>query len=159
MKSRTFNKNKGIALLEIVIVTAVIAVGFMSIIAFLVFSRGVTFQIARNTEATSLAEEAIEAVRTIRDEKWSSVPTAGTYYPEISGTKWILSGSDPGPINNLYTRTVVIEDVLRDGNDDISGSGSLDSDTKRVIATVSWSEANQSKQVVLTTYITNFVGN
>lgn len=159
MKSRTFNKNKGIALLEIVIVTAVIAVGFMSIIAFLVFSRGVTFKIARSTEATSLAEEAIEAVRTIRDESWLSVSTAGTYYPVISVNKWILSSTDPGPINNLYTRTVVIEAVLRDGNSDISTSGNPDSDTKRVIATVSWSEAGNSKQVVLTTYITNFVGN
>jgi len=51
----------------------------------------------------------------------------------------------------------VVEDVGRDGNDDIVASGGTpDPNTKKVTATVSWTESTQSKQVVLTTYITNF---
>lgn len=152
-------KSKGVGLVEILIVLAVIGIGFLAIISFLIFSRGVTFQVGRNTEAVTLAEEGIEAVRALRDEDWSNVSTAGTYYPviDIVSDKWTLITTDPGPISNLYTRTVVVEDVGRDGNDDIlSSGGTPDPNTKKVTATLSWTEATQSKQVVLTTYITNF---
>lgn len=160
MKVRSvFRKEKGIGLLEILIASIVIVIGLLAIISFLIFSRGITFRVARSTEATSFAEEAIEAVRSMRDESWSSVSTPGTYYPEIAGNKWTLSIADPGPLNNLYTRIVVIEDVLRDANDDISSSGANDTNTKKVTATVVWQESSNNRQVVLTTYITNFVGN
>jgi Tfp pilus assembly protein PilV len=154
-----FKKEKGVGLLEILIASVVIVIGLLAIISFLIFSRGITFRVARNTEATSFAEEAIEAVRSMRDESWSSVSTPGTYYPEIVGNKWTLSVTDPGLLNNLYTRTVVIGDVQRDANDDISSSGASDSNTKKITATVSWQESSSNRQVVLTTYITNFVGN
>jgi len=154
-----YKKRKGIGLIEIIIASAVISIGLLAIISFLIFSRGVTFQVGKQTEAVSLAEEAIEAVRSIRDEAWSSVSTGGTYYPVISANKWTLAAIDPGPINGLYTRTVTIGDVFRDGSDNIAGSGSLDSDTKKVTATISWSESGRSKQVVIETFISNFVGN
>ena len=154
-------KSKGVGLVEILIVLAVVGVGFLAIISFLIFSRGVTFQVARNTEAVALAEEAMEAVRGMRDEGWTvniaPLTSGATYYPVVAADKWTLSSTDPGPISNLYTRTVVVEDVGRDGNDDIVASGGTpDPNTKKVTATVSWTESTQSKQVVLTTYITNF---
>jgi len=154
-------KSKGVGLVEILIVLAVVGVGFLAIISFLIFSRGVTFQVARSTEATALAEEAIEAVRGMRDEGWTAniapLTSGTTYYPVVAADKWTLSTTSPGPISNLYTRTVVVGDVGRDGNDDIVASGGTpDPNTKKVSATVSWSEATQNKQVVLTTYITNF---
>ena len=155
--------NKGVGLLEILIVTAIIGVGFLAIISFLLFCRGITFQVARNTEATSLAEEGVEAVRNLRDESWATnikfLVSGATYYPVVSADKWSLSPTDPGPINNLYTRTATVEAVSRDASDDIAASGADDPSTKKVTVTVSWQEASRSKEVVLTTYITNFLGN
>ncbi len=77
----------------------------------------------------------------------------------VSGDKWVLSTTDPGPIDNLYTRIVIVEAVSRDANDDIAAGGTEDPSTKKVTATVSWQDAGRSKEVVLTTYITNFLGN
>lgn len=157
MQKKAFLKTKkGIGLVEIIIVSAVISIGLLSIISFLIFSRGVTFEAGRKTIAVSLAEEGIEAVRGIRDESWSAVSTSGTYYPVISGNKWTLSGTDPGTIKNLYTRVVIIENVSRDANDDISGSGTFDPDTKKLTARISWTESGRNKQVELVTYISNF---
>ncbi|MDP2720820.1 MAG: hypothetical protein Q8O75_02670 [bacterium] len=155
---------KGIGLVEILIVIAVIAVGFLAIISFLIFSRGVTFQVARNTRATSLAEEDTEAIRAMRDESWSSniatLTFGTTYYPVISGDKWTLTTTNPGLIDNLYTRTVVVENVGRDANGNIVASGGTnDPKTKKVTSTVSWTEDGRNKQVVLTTYIGDFLGN
>ena len=152
-----FKTKKGMGLIEIIIVSAVLSIGLLSIISFLIFSRGVTFEAGRKTVAVSLAEEGIEAVRSIRDENWSSVSASGTYYPVISGNKWILTVTDPGPINNLYTRVVIIEGVSRDANDDISGLGSLDPDTKKLTSRISWTESGRNKQIELVTYISNFV--
>jgi Tfp pilus assembly protein PilV len=166
MKPRLVEKSKGIGLIEILIVIAVLAVGLTGVISFLIFSRGVTFQIARTTEATTLAEEGLEAVRGLRDESWATniatldTSTPATYYPVVSVDKWTLTTTNPGVINNLYTRVVVVEDVGRDGNDDIASSGGAnDPKTKKVTSTITWTEAGRNKQVVLTTYITDIFGN
>jgi len=133
-------------------------------ISFLIYSRGVTFQVARTTEATSFAEESIEVVRVLRDENWTTniaaLTSGTTYYPVISTDKWTLTTTNPGVINNLYTRTVVVEDVGRDANHDIlSSGGTPDDNTKKVTSTITWTENGRNKQVVLEAYVTNILGN
>lgn len=166
MKEKYLEKNKGIGLVEILIVTAVLGVGLLAVISFLIYSRGVTFQVARTVEATSIAEEGIEAVRVMRDDGWTTniatldAGTPATYYPVVSADKWTLTTTDPGPINNLYTRTVVVEQVGRDGADEIlSSGGTIDPNTKKVTATVTWTENGRNKQVQLVAYITNLLSN
>lgn len=166
IKAKYLGKSRGIGLVEILIVTAVLGVGLLAVISFLIYSRGVTFQVARTTEATTLAEEGIEAVRVMRDESWNTniatldAATPATYYPVISSDKWTLTTTDPGPINNLYTRTIVVEQVGRDGADEIlSSGGTIDPNTKKVTSTVTWTENGRNKQVQLVAYITNLLGN
>jgi len=160
---RPIKKEKGVGLIEIIIVGAILAIAFIGIVSFLINSRGITFQNTRNTQATSLTEEAMEAVRSMRDESWATsiatLTSGTTYYPVISGNKWTLDTTNPGPINGLYTRTVVIEDINRDANDDIAGFGTADPNTKKVTAAVTWQENQVTKDVTLTTYITNFLEN
>lgn len=162
--SYLLRKEKGFGLVEILIVGVVVAIGFVGIVAFLINSSGLIFQVTRNTEAVALAEEGMEAVRSMRDESWSSnidaLIAGTTYYPEISGNKWTLSSTDPGPINGLYTRTVVLGNVNRDPvTDDISSSGNPDDSTRQVTVKVTWSENQTTKDVTLVTYITNFLNN
>ena len=167
LRVKKFKREKGMGLIEILIVVAILGIGFSAIISFLIFSRGVSHQTIRNTEATSLAEEGIEAVRRMRDQGWTANIASETvginYYPVISGISpsqfWTLSGTNPGVINNLYTRTVRFDNVYRDGNDDIADSGDLDPNTKKLTVRVSWQEGSRNKEVVLTTYITNFLNN
>ena len=174
MKSTHFEKrkklkiNRGFGLLEIVIVGAIISIGFMAIISFLTFSRGVTFEMGRRTEATSLAEEAMEVVRQLRDDGWlaniasEAVGTNYYLYPvvPVGGDSWTLGIINPGVINNLYTRTVQFATVYRNATtDDIEPTGVEDPDTRKVTVRVSWQEAGRNKEVVLTTYITNFLDN
>ena len=154
---------KGFGLIEILIVVAVVAIAFVGLLSFLINSASVTFRVTRNTEATSLAEEGMEAVRSMRDESWttsiSGLLPGTTYYPVVSGNKWTLSTTNPGLVNGLYIRTVAIANVNRDANDDISVSGTLDTNTKQITVVVSWSETQQAKNVTLQTYITNFLDN
>lgn len=155
-------KQKGFGLIEILIVGAVIAIGFVGLVAFLVNSAGTTFKITRNTEAAALAEEGVEAIRNMRDESWNlnikDLSTSTTYYPKIDGNKWTLV-TDPGLVNGLYTRTVLIDSVDRDGNANIVPSGTLDLNTKKVTVTVTWKENQKTEDVTIETYITNFLDN
>jgi prepilin-type N-terminal cleavage/methylation domain-containing protein len=155
--------SRGMGLIEILIVLAILGIGFLAIISFLIFSRGISHQTVRSTEATSLAEEGVEAVRRLRDQSWSGniadKAVATNYYLVISGGSWTLSASNPGVINNLYTRTVRFDNVYRDGSNNISSSGNLDPNTKKLTVRVSWQEGSRNKEVVLTTYITNFLNN
>lgn len=155
-------KEKGFGLIEILIATAIIAVAFIGIIGFFIFSQNATLRGVRNAEATSLAEEAMEAVRKLRDESWTNnivTKTNGTtYYPVISANKWDLQTTNPDP-SSFYTTTVVFSAVTRDANSNISSSGTNDSDSRKVVVTVSWLESGATKTVPLTTYITNFLDN
>lgn len=156
--------SRGFGTVEIMVVAAIIGITFASLYQlFIVASRPIRAS-ARETEATYLAEEGIEATRILRNNGWTSniapLSTATTYYPTLSGGTWTLSSTDPGPINGAYTRTVVLDEAYRDANDDITTvTGTLDPDTKKITSTVSWSERGTSKNVVIETYITNFFAN
>lgn len=155
--------SRGIGVIEIVVVAGIISTVFLSISQLLVLATRPIAAGAREAQAMFLAEEAIEAVRTLRNVDWTdniaSLTNDTPYYPLLAGDNWSLTTSNPGVIDNTYTRTVVVSAVYRDGDDNIStSSGTLDEKTRKVTATVSWSERGQSKSVVLETYITNFLG-
>ena len=154
---------KGFGLIEILIVVGIMGIAFVALVAFLINSSGIIFQITRNTEAVALAEEGVEGVRSLRDEGWAANITTltegATYYPVISVNKWTLTTTDPGTVNNLYTRTVVIEGVNRDINDDIAPVGTDDPNTKEVTVKVTWKEGQAVQDVTIVTYITNFLAN
>jgi hypothetical protein len=119
-------------------------------------------QSVRQAEASYLNEEAIEAVKVLRNQGWTthiaSLTSGTTYYPVVVSDNWTLSTTNPGEINDIYTRTVVFEDVYRDGNDNIaaSGSGTLDPKTRKITATTTWTDHDVDKELVIETYITNF---
>ena len=153
---------RGFGLVEIIVASAVIVSSLLGIISFFIFSQSVMLRTIRNTEATALAEQAMEAVRKLRDDGWSAnvaTLTAGTtYYPTISSNKWTLATTNPAP-SSFYTTTVVLSNVNRDSNSNIAATGATDPNTKKAVATVSWRGGAATKTVVLTTYITNFLGN
>ncbi|MBI3671312.1 hypothetical protein HY249_00760, partial [Candidatus Azambacteria bacterium] len=69
---------------------------------------------------------------------------------------WILTTTNPGLIENKFTRQIVINNVSRDGNFNIvSQGGTNDSGTKKVTSTVYWNGTSQN--VRLTTYIMNIL--
>lgn len=154
---------KGFGLIEILIVVGIMGIAFVGLVAFLINSSGIIFRVTRNTEAVALAEEGIEGVRSLRDDGWTTNITTltenATYYPVISANKWTLTNTNPGIVNNLYTRTVVIAGVNRDVNDDIAVAGTDDPNTKEVTVKVTWKEGQDVQDVTIVTYITNFLAN
>ncbi len=155
--------SQGFGLIEIVIVCGIV------VMTFLVFTRAEVAALRlfragqENLESSLLAGEALEAVRSVRDESWTAniawrtqTPLASPslrYYPVVISGKWSLATSSPGLINGIYDRFVVFEKVSRDGSDRIVSSGGTDDPgTRRVTAHVQWG----TKTTRVISYMTNF---
>lgn len=155
-----YNNKKGVSVVEILVVIAIIGITLVSILGMATFSLKISTLIKETTQAKDIAQEAIEAVRNFRDgTTWGTdglgTLTAGiAYHPEKSGDtppKWQLVQEEETV--NSFTRKVIFENVQRDGNDNIVESGGTnDPNTKKAAITVSWKD----KRVEIVTYLTNW---
>jgi len=154
-------KNDGTGLIDIIVSVGVITIALLSVSQIAILGTKYVREAHIKERAIYLAQEGQEAVRFLRDYSWSTyitpLNTGQDYYVTRSGSVWVIQSTDPGLINNEYTRTVRFEAVDRDANDDIVTLGTDDSGTRQVIVTVLWDGGAES--YVLTTYLTDFLSN
>ena len=147
----------GSSLIEVIMIFALAAILLPVLISGLTSSREGKAQQIQKFSAVSKLKETAEAVKSIKERGWSSFPGNGTYHPTINANKWILSeGSET---LNGFTTSVVIGDIYRDVNNIIvTVGGTLDSSTKSVTSTISWTTPLPSS-ISTTTYVTRFRDN
>lgn len=159
MKRKTHG---GFALLEALIATGILAVVLASAVGALLLSSQSASQGGARLEAAYLADEGIEAVRVLRDSGWSAniAPQAsGTdFYIEWNGSTWVTTSIN-SYVDTTFERSIVLDDVYRDGSQAIAESGTLDNNTKKVTVTVSWSSGNSTSSRSLSAYISNLFSN
>lgn len=153
------DNKKGILVIEILVVVSIISIALVSILDLAVFSLKTSTLTKETTKANNFAQEIIEAVRNFRDgTDWDTnglgILTVGVaYYPQKTADtppKWqLISGEEE---ISGFTRKVVFEKVYRDAGDNISPSGTEDSNTRKLNVTVSWKD----KKVEIITYLTNW---
>jgi len=156
---KNLKNQRGISVIEIIVCLAIIMITFWSFAGIAQYSLKIQEQSNAKIEAINLASEAIEAIRSVRNESWdniSSLSLETKYYPIISENKWILTLTDPGIIGGTYDRSIIIERVYRDINDNISETGTEDNQTKKITALVEWNDRGETKQIDLITYLTNW---
>jgi len=158
-----YSENKkisGFGLIEILVAISIIGLTLSTLAGLGNFSLKIQNRLQKNTAASYLAAEGIEATRAIKDEDWtiiSGLSVDSALHPTQSGSpaKWSLNSS--AETINGFSRQVILANVYRDSNDDIiTSGGTLDPNTKKVTSTISWSDQGQSQQVSLSTYITNW---
>lgn len=142
----------GQMLVELLMAIGITTILLPALLTGLVASRSGKAQQNQRIQAISFMKEGVEAVRSVRDNDWTSFAVNGTYHPAISGSAWTLAaGSET--INGM-TRQIVITDVSRDSNGLIvSSGGTVDPSTKQIVVTVSWT-APTSANVSSTLYLT-----
>lgn len=165
MNIRRKTNAAGFGLIEIVVAVSIISA---TLYALIVTTRVAFKIVSRNSariQAEFLAEEAIEAVRSLRDTSWSENISTRTseflYYPKFSTVtnSWTLESSSPGLIDNTFNQIIIVSDVYRDATADITApttpGASLDSGTKLVRARITWND----ELLEIPTYITNMFDN
>jgi type II secretory pathway pseudopilin PulG len=154
-KSR--NSNKGFGVIEMVVVTGIVSMTLFAFLQTSILAIKLLRAEKENLEATLLAQEAMEAARSIRDESWAnniaSLANGTRYYPMVENGKWKLKTISPGLINGKYDRYVIFSEVRRDAQDKIASGGTLDPNTKKITTYTEYS----GKTKTIVSYMTNFV--
>jgi hypothetical protein len=155
--------NKGSLLVEAVITVSIFLVVIIALFgSFSILLRGSLANIDK-IQATYLEEEAMEAMRILRDNGWTaniaSHTSGSTFYLYFNGTTWVATSSVE-IIGDLFQRSIAISSVNRDSSQNIVASGgTLDNNTKLVTAQVSWVTQGTTSTSTLSTYITNVFNN
>ena len=156
----------GFTIIEIIIASAIISITVFTLMSSAQKGIALSGRALRQVQANVLLEEGAEAVKSIRDNNWATIgdlTLETNYYLFFDTTNniWSLSGSSitPSgsipiyPIDSIFTRTVVISNVNRDGNDDIADIGTLDDRTKKITIGVSWPEPGETVTKNLVFYL------
>lgn len=135
---------QGQTLLELIIAIGIF-ITVVSGLAFFILESYISGRLASEiTKANFLAEEGMEAVRSIRDNNWGDL-LAGNYGLAIFENKWIFQGAQEDINSELKggIRVVTIEDI--------------DPDRKKLTSQVTWQFTQARPQEVrLVTYLTNW---
>lgn len=139
-----FRVRSGIGVIEAVVGVAVLVT--VSVGVFVVARSAILAErsAALDRRAAAVAREALEVARFERDADWATFaarPLNTALYPTYSGASASLSTVDPGAVDGVFTRTVTLFSVSRDGSGNIAVSGNPDNSARRAVASVSWNDA------------------
>lgn len=134
-------RQTGFSLVEIILSSAIFVMLVTAFVGAYLYGEEATMLAGNRLRATLLAEEAIEAVRNMRDPAFSNLAD-GTFGLSISGNQWLLSGSQD--VSGLFTRNVTI--------------ATIDSKRKSVTSHVTWQQNPQrTGSVTLVSGLTNWI--
>lgn len=145
------SKNKGVSIIEIIVVTSLITISVLGIIIALNVFLNLSLKNSNKAQAALLIEETLEIIMYLRDDSWTD-----NIEPLINSTDYYLiwngnfysATTTPQIDSGKFSRTFSIEDVNRDVNGNIiSSGGSEDPDTEKVSVSVYWSDNLETEQV------------
>lgn len=150
---------KGIGLVEVLVAAAIIVLVVLSLVsAYLLYFRA-GLEVVGRVQATLLAEEAVEAIKFLRDDSWASniapLSLGQPYYLVATSSTWQTT-TTPALLLGKFDRTVRFYSVNRDGNGNIVSSGGvLDSGTRKAVVTLWWPTAGGSTTRAISTYVSD----
>jgi type II secretory pathway pseudopilin PulG len=130
--------SSGFGLLEAILAMALLSLVASVFAGALIYGQQSAFSAGSFSRAAFVAQEGLEAVRNIRDEDFSNLEN-GAHGLAIQDGVWRLV-SEPDSVD-IFSREIEIS--------------TIDENTKKVVATVSWTGMFQSSQTTLTTYFVN----
>jgi len=140
------NLEHGQSLIELIIAIALFATVLLGLSLFIFDSYNASRLALDMTKADFLAEEGLEAAKSIRDNKFSDLST-GSHGLVISNGHWIFQDSEENLSSQLNggKRVIEIED------------DTLDQNIKKITSIITWKfTENRSEEVKLITYLTNW---
>lgn len=140
-KKKYWLQKKGQSLIEIIIALAIFALIGAAMVALVVGSFQALEKGGEQFQAAVLAQEGIEAVRSIRDRGWNELSYQQSGITINSG-RWEFLGEGTSEVIGRYQRTITFVDIYRDANYNIVLSTNpgavLDLNSQEVRVEVQW---------------------
>ncbi|MFA6429178.1 MAG: hypothetical protein WCV84_01630 [Patescibacteria group bacterium] len=131
----------GVTLVETLLASALFGLLVTGLVSVLIYGQQVSVSTGLRQRAVAVAEEGLEAVRSMRNTAFSGL-TDGVHGLSTSTNVWAFNGAQD--TQDIYTRTVEI--------------GAIDAQRKTVTSTVTWTQDGQrTGSVSLTTRLTNWL--
>lgn len=162
-----FNKNNnnlnksGFSVIEVLVACMIMSVVTLALMSAATKGIELSGKALKQVQAGLLAEEGAEAVKSIRDNSWTTIAnfSVGTDYYltfDTNSNTWSLSETPTSLVDGIFTRKVVFSEVYRDNNnDDISTAGTLDDGTMKVSVTVTWASSGSTVSRNIIFYVAN----
>lgn len=162
MTRALLNKRKGFSLIEVIVGAAIITVSVLAAVG--AYNTYVVYALnnSKHVRAALLLEEGVEAVKFIRDSGWSTIESTPTDIPRYllwDGGKWTISDTPMPYVDGVFDRSIMLEAVRRDGNSDISDSGSIDNNSRKLTVSLSYKAGQSTTTKSVSTYIMNLHDN
>jgi type II secretory pathway pseudopilin PulG len=155
---QTLSYNEGQSLIEVLLALAIFALVAASLISLVVGGFVALEQGGEQTQAEALAQEGVEAVRSIRDRAWNE-NVFDTSSVVINVSQWEFLGEGTTETIDQFTRVIDFFDVCRDASNEIVTCPGLYNDvhSKQAVVTVTWEiRPGVSNTVRKEAYITNW---
>ncbi len=154
----------GVTIAEVLIGAAIILLVGGAVIGVFVTSMGHYRQTPSSVKAAFLAEEGLEAVKTLRDRSWQEeIADLNTNTPyglvfDAAAGRWEAT-TTPQVVDGRFHRWFTLAEVTRNNKDRIDSSGTVDPGTRQVTLTVKWPSYNGTSSREVSAYLTDLFGN
>jgi len=163
--SSKINFKKGSGIVEILVAIFIFTIVLGSLITASNMYLSGAGESLKTAQGAYLAQEGIEAVKTIRDNSWNSISSLvdnTDYYlyfniSSSTNTFWEATSTAFG-VDSVFIRTFKSDSVYRDSDGRIiTNGGILDPNTKKVSVSVSWKSKSSTTTKTLSTYVANIL--
>ena len=156
---------KGFSLVEVLVAVTIITASVLGIMGIYSIYIKNSYLNTPSIQAAYLADEGVEAVKSLRDFGWTSninnLVIGDTYYLYFNTalSRWQATTTNT-LIDGVFDRSFVLSSARRNSSDDlVAAGGSIDANTRLVTVTVSWVGSNVTSTKTLNSYITNLFNN
>jgi type II secretory pathway pseudopilin PulG len=155
----SMKKQKGFSILEPLLAIGIMAIVFLTIASLMVMSNFETGKANEYQKASWLAQEGMEALRTISFGELVTTTVGSLNFVSSTGEwgRWVLEENGPQTID-LFTRYIAVSELTRNDNCEIDGAGEImDTDSFKLQSKVEWQDnTGQTRDITLETVRTNW---
>lgn len=151
---------RGFSVAEAVVAAAILVTGMTAVLAAYTAYDRASSAVLSSVQASTLAEQGLEAVGLLRDMSWSatlgSFATGTPYFVVETDGAWSAT-TTPTMVDGAFYRTVTFTDAMRDVDGNLVAQGTADPHARLVTSAVSWWSAskNATSTVTLQAYLTD----
>lgn len=149
---------KGQSVLEVIVAVAIFGLVASSLASLAVGSNASMEQGGEHTQAENLAQEAIEAVKSIRDRAWNELVYNSSGIT-TSSNRWLFKGEATNNQIGQFYRNTSFTAVCRDGLDNIIDcpGNYIDVNSKKMTVSIDWLiRPGVTNTIWQTSYLTNW---